>query len=357
MSFWRFISDRILYICAFYMAAILMLLVVWLAFSQQFTPIGWENITYMFLLCTAVVVVTLVIDWLRQYRYFESIKRAIEHENSLEASVLLLPPVTNEQAQIHAYIRKGNKTYTEELLRLSKRQELQQHFTNQWVHHMKTPVSVIELLNEQASITEMNEEQGLLWKSVAEENVRLAHGLDMMLHTARLDKFELDLHVRRLPLEKIVREIIHSYKKSCIRDAVFPKIEAPLETYIESDEKWLRLIINQLVSNAIKYCRKLPGSKTLHFIIEQDSQEVRLRVRDEGIGIASHDLPRVYDAFFTGENGRTSSESTGMGLFLAKQVCERLGHQIEIQSELGKGTEVTLTFTSSTFHKAYMTTL
>ena len=106
--------------------------------------------------------------------------------------------------------------------------------------------------------------------------------------------------------------------------------------------KWLQFIIGQFITNAVKYTFE-PSKKVYIYATEQQDR-VTLSVRDEGIGIPKSDLSRVTKAFFTGENGRKTGESTGMGLYLAKEICEKLGHELVIDSEVGKGTTVSVTF-------------
>jgi signal transduction histidine kinase len=137
--------------------------------------------------------------------------------------------------------------------------------------------------------------------------------------------------------------VINEHKKACIRYRIFPKIEAGAEAvWAETDEKWIVFVLGQLVTNAIKYSKPKEGAKTLTVTVRETEDECRVIVKDEGIGIAEQDMPRLFDAFFTGENGRRVSESTGMGLYLAKQICNRLGHRLEVASVLGEGTSVTL---------------
>ena len=111
---------------------------------------------------------------------------------------------------------------------------------------------------------------------------------------------------------------------------------------VTSDSKWLKFIVGQFITNALKYTFE-PNKKVYVTANEIDSS-VQLVIRDEGIGIPKSDLSRVVKPFFTGENGRKTGESTGMGLYLANEICEKLGHQLSIASEVGKGTTITLTF-------------
>ncbi|OAO89124.1 hypothetical protein AXX17_ATUG04120 [Arabidopsis thaliana] len=205
-------------------------------------------------------------------------------------------------------------------------EQRRQHLTfmNQWVHQMKTPLSVIEL------ITQDGDDERLA--SIAEESDRLRHGVDMVLYMARRDTFAQDFHIDRVPLRELVNEVIRDNRRSFIRHYVYPEIVIDASLTAETDAKWLRFIIQQLISNAITYSA---GSKTkVTFSAYAQNKAVILSIEDRGVGIPESDLKRVFDPFFTGENGRTFKESTGMGLYLVKEVAELLHHQVEMESEL-----------------------
>ncbi|KHD85845.1 sensor histidine kinase [Heyndrickxia ginsengihumi] len=207
-------------------------------------------------------------------------------------------------------------------------------FINQWVHQMKTPISVIHLI--------IQNEDDARFHAIGDELERLRKGLEMVLYTARLDLFERDFYVETLELEKIVRMITSSQKRLFIRNHVFPSINIPQNLTITSDEKWLSFVITQLITNAVKYT--IGENKKIYFYGYKHGNHQILEVQDQGVGIQQADLPRVFEPYFTGENGRQFQESTGMGLYLAKQICEKLGHQLEIESTLGEGTTVRIIF-------------
>ncbi|WP_249685312.1 ATP-binding protein, partial [Bacillus velezensis] len=128
-------------------------------------------------------------------------------------------------------------------------------------------------------------------------------------------------------------------KRLFITKRVFPEIHIEDDLIVASDSKWLRFTLGQFITNAVKYTFE-SNKKIVISAIEKDDY-VQLAICDEGIGIPASDLSRVTKAFFTGENGRKTGESTGMGLCLAKEICEKLGHELVITSEVGKGTIVT----------------
>ena len=207
-------------------------------------------------------------------------------------------------------------------------------FINQWVHQMKTPLSVIHLI--------VQDEDEPHFTAIGDELDRIKKGLDMVLYTARLDEFEHDFYVEMLPFEKVVRSVTSNQKRLFIRNRVFPSIEMVEGLEIASDEKWLSFVITQLVTNAVRYTSG--GNRKIFLKGFKRGANVVLEVQDEGVGIPKSDLPRVFDPYFTGENGRNFQESTGMGLYLVKQICDKLGHRVEIESTINKGTTVRIIF-------------
>lgn len=209
------------------------------------------------------------------------------------------------------------------------------HFINQWVHGMKTPLSVIHLI--------IQDKDGPPFTAIGDELDRLKKGLETVLYTARLDTFEHDFYVERLELAAVVRSVTSEQKRLFIRKRVFPAISVDSGIFITSDEKWLSFVLTQLITNALRYTLEEGRFVHFHGTIGEQGRTV-LEVRDEGVGIPPGDLPRVFDPYFTGINGRSFQESTGMGLYLVKQICGKLGHEVEITSEVGNGTTVRIVF-------------
>jgi two-component system, OmpR family, sensor histidine kinase YxdK len=167
-------------------------------------------------------------------------------------------------------------------------------------------------------------------------------GLDMVLYTARLDEFEHDFYIELLSLEEVVRSVTSSQKRLFIRNRVFPSFQLEEGLRITSDEKWLSFVLTQIITNAVRYTKE--ENQNIFVKGFKRGAKVILEIQDQGVGIPKSDLPRVFDPYFTGENGRNFRESTGMGLFLVKQICDKLGHRVEIESMLNRGTTVRIIF-------------
>ncbi|WP_150265904.1 sensor histidine kinase [Paenibacillus tepidiphilus] len=271
------------------------------------------------------------------YRYFTNRSFYIRMEN-LPSSLDDCggPEQSSPLAEsLRALLARQFRLYQSDLHSYRHKLEEHIHFINQWVHGMKTPLSVIHLM--------IQDKDGTPFSAIGDELDRLKKGLDTVLYTARLDTFEHDFYVERLNLEETLRRVTSEQKRLFIRKRVFPAIEADKSIHITSDEKWLSFVLTQLITNALRYT--VEEGRIVHFRgYELEKGKAVLEVRDEGVGIPAGDLPRVFDAYFTGVNGRSFQESTGMGLYLVKQICGKLGHRVEIESEVGKGTTVRILF-------------
>lgn len=243
---------------------------------------------------------------------------------------------TPEQLQSAAFMRSLYGLYQNEVQTLYAAQHRQLHFMNQWVHQMKTPISVIGLL--------LQEEGELDKRSIHEEVEKLQRGLDAVLVNARLETFEEDMQIEQVELKSLIQQIVTDHKRLFITNGVFPVISIDETLVVASDPKWLKIVIGQFITNAVKYT--FEKGKHVYMFVEQTEHGFELTIRDEGVGIPASDLKRVTKAFFTGENGRLTGESTGMGLYIAAEVCGKLGHPLSIDSEVGTGTSVKIVFTN-----------
>lgn len=279
------------------------------------------------------------------YRWFSHLdyyRRLSEPLESLEASIqsrgrtpasealdrLLSEQFRLYQGRLQAYEQKRNEHHT---------------FMNQWVHQMKTPLSVIQL-----TVQDRDEPD---YASIREEADRLEKGLETVLYAARLESFKHDFRVEPVSLKQIADTAVHENKRLFIRHAVYPEVRIAGEMAVQSDAKWLLFALQQLVVNAIKYS---PENGKVAITAYPAGQDAVLEVRDRGIGIPLCDQRRVFEPFYTGENGRRFRESTGMGLYLVREICRKLGHEVELESREGEGTVVRLVFRA---HLPELTTL
>lgn len=238
---------------------------------------------------------------------------------------------------LESLLKDQYKYYQKQLKKLEHGQEEHLKFMDQWVHQMKTPLSVIEL-----SAQNLDEPVS---SNIREETERMKTGLNTILYMARLRSIEQDFHIKPVPLSKIIHEVNGENKRFYIRNQVYPKLHIEKELTVETDEKWLYFMLSQLINNAVKYSAGI--SNNILISIYEKKGEAILEVQDYGVGIPNTDKKRVFAPFFTGKNGRKFRESTGMGLYLTKEAAEHLGHRIELDSIVGEGTTFRIIFSST----------
>ncbi|GAA0732221.1 sensor histidine kinase [Clostridium oceanicum] len=224
------------------------------------------------------------------------------------------------QYKVHLYLKKQNEHL---------------NFINQWVHQMKTPLSVVKLIIQE------NEDK-IYINEIKEEFDKLERGLNLALYNARLDTFEHDFNVENFNLKELIKQVVNSLKRYFIKNNIYPKLNISDNLIIKSDKKWIKFITEQLLINAVKY--SFDKGKYVEINAYKNSDNTTLEFSDKGIGIPKKDLKRVMEPFYTGEHGRNFGESTGMGLYLVNEVCKKLEHDISIESEENVGTKVKVTF-------------
>ena len=198
-----------------------------------------------------------------------------------------------------------------------------------WAHQIKTPIAAMRLLlqNEEVDAGECRQEL-----------FRIESYVEMALNYLRFEGMSGDMLLEECQLENMVKQVVKKYSTIFIHQHLSVELEN-LEGNILTDEKWFCFVLEQVLSNALKYTKK-GGIK----IFARDVDGAReIVLRDTGVGIRSEDLPRVFEKGYTGYNGRMDKKASGLGLYLCKGVCDKLGHKISIQSEENKGTDVIIT--------------
>ncbi|TLS49186.1 HAMP domain-containing histidine kinase [Paenibacillus antri] len=338
----HFLADRLGYIVLFLLNTLLAVLVVQLDLARQGASLLLGNVAYLIVLSACGLAAFLLYDYARNRAYYRELEAASREEGGLERALLVRSRGTTEQRLVREALERAYRTYADALSRSTRAQERQLHQLQQWAHQMKTPIAVIDLLAQ--SEEERGGERPEAMASVREEAERLNGYVSMMLEAARLERFETDVRVRRVDAASIARGAINEYRSAWIRYGVFPRLAAEEAPYwVETDEKWASFVCKQLLGNALKYSAAAGGTR-VEVRLARTPEGVRLEVADEGIGIPPEDMPRVFEPFFTGANGRLVAESTGMGLYVAKEACDRLGHRLSISSSPGAGTTATVLF-------------
>lgn len=224
-----------------------------------------------------------------------------------------------------------NQRRESETIMTEKGQDMVEYYTT-WVHQIKTPISSMRL--------RLESEDSPLSRSLSIDLSRIEHYTEMVLAFIRLDSDESDYMIRRQAIDPLVRQSVRKFAGEFILRGLrleYGDENGKIDGETVTDEKWFCFVLEQLLSNALKYTRK--GCIRLHL-----AKPGVLCIEDTGIGIAPEDLPRLFSKGYTGFNGRQDKQASGLGLYLCKTVCNRLGHELRIESVLGKGTCVYLSF-------------
>lgn len=313
------LSWIILFLC-------LQLLVVLIVFIDPSIPI--EAGFYIVLLSMLIFSTFLVIRYHKETKFYRSLQ---ERDHDLDITNLPVPESPFEQIIATSMtkqttILKQQATENRVLLEQEKDELLA------WVHEVKTPLTALHLMIDRI-------EEDKLKAAMTYEWLRIHLLLDQQLHQKRIPFMENDLYIEKTSLEEIIFQEIKTLRSWCIQKRIGFDVDLEVENVL-SDTKWLAFILRQLLTNAIKY------SKASDIIIKSyiEKEQTVLQVQDFGRGIDPKDVPRIFDKGFTSTTEHQDNAATGMGLYLTKKIAKPLLIDIAVQSELGVGTTVTLTF-------------
>ena len=283
-----------------------------------------EAIVYLLCLCCIGTSFWAVLSFVRFWRKHKILRKM---EEAIFVTAEDLPETTTliEEDYQHLIQRLVRENSLRQAAADSMLEDLTSYYTL-WVHQIKTPIAAMDLLLQAGPdrATEMEIELQ-----------KIAQYVDMVLQYLRLDSTAKDLVLQRCQLDAVVRQTVRKYAKLFILKKI-QLVFQETKWEVLSDEKWLCFLLEQLLSNALKYTPE--GGKISIFL----EGETNLVIADTGIGIAPEDLPRVFEKGFTGNNGRMDKKATGIGLYLCRRVTNLLGHTISIVSEPGVGTQVRL---------------
>lgn len=219
-----------------------------------------------------------------------------------------------------------NKTLKSEML--NQKDDLNGYFL-MWLHQIKTPMTVSKLLLEKPDETTSTKLKMQL--------MYIEQYINMAMNYLKMIDYSTDMDITQVNLDDIIKNLLKKYSLLFIHNHISLEYQSNL-TYVVSDSQWLTILIEQILSNALKYTEN--GKITIQYLEDKHA----LEIRDTGIGIRSEDIPKIFDRGYSGFNGRMNEKSSGLGLYLARKISERLNIQIEVESKLSKGSVFRLVF-------------
>jgi len=287
-----------------------------------------EAVGYAFLLAGVFILVIGIIDFAGFYKRHTLLKKM---ENSIAVTDYLFPgPKDLIEADYQNLIKMLDENRKEMINQKEKAFADMVDYYTIWAHQIKTPIAAMRLL--------LQSEQSETNSELLEQLFKVEQYVEMVLQYLRLENMSSDLVIKSYSLDDIVKQAIRKYSKVFIRKRIKLNYRA-LNCDVLTDEKWLVFVVEQILSNALKYT----NAGEISIYMDEQLADT-LVIEDTGIGIAEEDLPRVFEKGFTGYVGRADKKATGIGLFLCKQILNKLSHTIAIESEVGRGTKVKIGF-------------
>lgn len=291
------------------------------AFCLYHLPV--EAVLYPAFVCALFGILVLVLDVRRAYRKHSQLQAL----QAFSASVMeSLPSVATQDDRDYQEIIRGLQEEKKQLEnRMHKSYSEMVDYYTLWAHQIKTPIASMRLT--------LQNEDSELSRKVSEDLFRIEQYVEMVLCYLRLDSDSTDYVIRQLDLDNLIRQAVRRFSGQFINKKIRLEYKA-VNAQVVSDEKWLQFVVEQVLSNAVKYT---PSGGTVTIGLESPKT---LCISDTGIGIAAEDLPRVFERGYTGFNGRGDKKASGIGLYLCRRICKNLGHRITANSSPDSGTVI-----------------
>lgn len=294
--------------------------------------IPFEKTRYIAEFSGAGVFLCLLVDILKYAERWKELKRCIATSDTYPGMFYTVPG--DLEALYRSMIAKMRQEKEELIFEDQKRYTEMMDYYGMWAHQIKTPIAAMRILVQSGMDREENEENQKLFRQLQMELFKTEQYVEMVLSYLKIGDIAKDMVLERCDLGKVVRQAVKKYSRLFILQKLSLEMGEIAEIVL-ADEKWLSFVVEQIISNALKYTKS--GSVSIYL-----EQEGVLVIKDTGIGISAEDLPRIMEKGYTGYNGRIDKRSTGIGLYLCKKVMDKLHHQLRIDSEDGKGTKVVL---------------
>lgn len=328
MSFIEYFKDKVIFI----IINIIVLVIT------SYLLLGLNVSSYaIFIICILNFLASIsffIYDCLRKSKYYSSLLKRLDE---LDKKYFIGDVATEEDFLegkiLFEIISQATKSMKDDISEAIRNSNDYKEYIELWVHEIKTPIATCKLLieNNDNEVTE----------SIGEEVTKVEDYIEQVLFYARSNAVEKDYLIKEINLKKSINAVIRKNANTLIEKRVKVDIRN-VDKIVSCDSKWIEFILGQIVSNSIKYMDK--KESVLKIYSENIGNDVILKICDNGIGMDEKSVIKAFEKGYTGENGRRFGKSTGMGLYLCKKLCEKLGLGINIKSKENEGTEVTILF-------------
>lgn len=315
------------------------------------------NVQIVLIVWGLLLTVWFLVSYLQRRKYFREMERILETVDQRYLLGELMPSsVRLEDRLYREFIRRSNQSVIERIRQTEEERKDYKEYIESWVHEIKAPITSIALLcenrrrgrqeepSDRLTEAEKPEEERMDFLTIGLENQKIENYVDMALYYARSEEVYKDYLIRETDLDTVVCEVLEKNRLLLIRNQVRAEVDCKDRVY--SDRKWIAFILNQFVQNSVKYRSDIP---VFRIYTRREKNGVVLVFEDNGIGIPGEELSRIFEKGFTGSNGREQERSTGMGLYLCRRLCDKLGIGLYAESEYGAGTRLCLEFPISNY--------
>ena len=334
MKIKNFLMEKIIYI----------VLIIFSLLMIEVLLMVYDINLYIRLCVILLPMITLIISIVSEYIVKNSFyKRLKVNLNELDDKYLISEIINNpnfiEGKILKETLQDAGKSMTEHVNSYKFLQEEYKEYIELWIHEIKIPIATSEM------IIENNKNEAS--KSIKEELDKIENYTEQALFYARSNTVEKDYMISKVKLDEIVNQVILKNKVSLISNKINISLH-DLEKNVYTDSKWVVFILNQIIQNSIKYMKN--QDKKIEIYSKDGKENTVLCIKDNGIGMKKEEVVKVFEKGFTGENGRIiGKKSTGIGLYLCKKLCDKLGLKIELDSNKDEGTEVKIIFPKNSF--------
>lgn len=295
---------------------------------------------YIPLIIMGLYMISIIIEYFKRKKFYDNLLKILEEldEKYLITEIIKTPNFLEGQILKNS-LEQIDKSMLENVNKYKYMTEDYKEYIELWIHEIKIPIATSKMVIEN--------NKNAITKSIDEELDKVENYIEQALFYARSNTVEKDYYIRKVVLKEIVNESIKKNKSSLIQEKISIDIH-DLDIEVNTDNKWIVFILNQIIQNSIKYRKK--ENSVMEIYANQGKENVILYIKDNGIGIKQGEITRVFEKGFTGTNGRLSNKkSTGIGLYLCKKLCNKLGIGIELNSVQNEGTEVKLVFPKDSY--------
>ena len=326
MKLSEYIKDKINYILA--LAIYILIISTYL----KAISLTYSTIFIVIFITLTFFVLAFLISYYKTSIYLKNIETIMDKlPEKYLITELWQKPRGAEKLAYYKILKRANKSMLENVTDIKEKQKDYKEYIESWVHEIKIPITSAKLLCEN--------NKTVITNKIDEDIEEVNNYVEQALFYARMDQVSNDFMIREISLNEVIKNVLARNKKIMIQNNMKVELkDVNIKCY--TDEKWLEFILNQIITNSIKY--RNDNNAVVKITGIQNKENIILKIKDNGIGIKKSEIDRIFDKGFTGTNGRNQTKSTGIGLYLCKRLCEGIGMEIDANSKENEYTEIVI---------------